>query len=290
MRVGVVGNAEYAGLGEILARLDASARRVSLAFAVEDGVRSLWPEAVASLDASAPPDLILTLGGDGTLLRAAREWGFLQVPIMGVNLGRVGFLTTAMPHELEAVVTAIAARAYRVEQRKTLESVIYSATGDPQVLPIALNDVVFHKEGVARLVRLRVSLGGEEVGVYSADGLMVTTPTGSTAYSLSAGGPIVVPGVESFVITPVCAHTLGVRPLVISSSEEILIEPLTPGADHLMVSVDGQRATPLAPTGRAIVRRGPHDVSLAWLFEVSYFQRMRKILGWGDIGERELRT
>jgi NAD+ kinase len=97
----------------------------------------------------------------------------------------------------------------------------------------------------------------------------------------------VVPGVDAFVITPVCAHTLGVRPLVISASEEILVEPLAPGADHLMVSVDGQQAVPLEPSGRAMVRRAPYDVSLAWREGVRYFRRMRETLGWGDIGERD---
>jgi NAD+ kinase len=185
------------------------------------------------------------------------------------------------------VLADIAGRAFRVEHRKTLETVIEGGDGRRQVLYVALNDVVIHKEGVARLVRLRVSIGGQQVGVYSADGLIITTPTGSTAYSLSAGGPIVVPGVDAFVITPVCAHTLGVRPLVIASSEEILVEPLAPGADHLMVSVDGQQAVPLEPNGRALVRRAPYDVSLAWREGVHYFRRMRETLGWGDIGERD---
>lgn len=290
MKVGVVGNLQYPGLAEVLARVAGSPQGRGLEFTVEDSVRGMWPGPVPALDPGRPPALILTLGGDGTLLRAAREFGILQVPIMGVNLGRVGFLTTATPADLEGVLAAIVAREFRVEHRKTLETVISNAAGQTEILPVALNDVVFHKEGVARLVRLRVSLGAQEVGVYSADGLIVTTPTGSTAYSLSAGGPIVVPGVEAFVITPVCAHTLGVRPLVISSAEQIHIEPLPPGAEHLMVSVDGQRATPLDPAGRALVRRGPYDVSLAWLNEVRYFRRMRTILGWGDIGERETPT
>lgn len=290
MRVGVVGNLQYPGLEAVLARVSTAREAFGLEFTVEDSVRPMWPEPVPPLGHGERPELILTLGGDGTLLRAAREFGAWQVPVMGVNLGRVGFLTTATPGDLERVLAAIAGGEFRVERRKTLETVIYSSSGVATVLPVALNDAVFHKEGVARLVRLRVSLGGQEVGVYSADGLIVTTPTGSTAYSLSAGGPIVVPGVESFVITPICAHTLGVRPLVISSSEEILIEPLPPGAEHLMISVDGQRATPLEPEGRAVVRRGPYDVALAWLTDVHYFRRMRTILGWGDIGEREAPT
>lgn len=287
MNVGVVGNLRYPGLPGILERLVAAATPLGLRFSAEVALRARWPGTVPELDPRSPPDFILTLGGDGTLLRAARDLGRLQIPIMGVNLGRVGFLTTATPGELEAVLTAIAARDYRVEHRKTLDTAIIGASGESQVLPVALNDVVIHKEGVARLVRLRVSLGGQEVGVYSADGLILTTPTGSTAYSLSAGGPIVVPGVDAFVITPVCAHTLGVRPLVIASADEILIEPLAPGAEHLMVSVDGQRSMPLQAAERAVARRGRYDIPLAFLSGARYFRRMRETLGWGDLGERE---
>lgn len=287
MKIGVVGNTRYAGLNGVLERLVAAAGKLGLELRAEASLGDAWPGTVAELEAADPPDLVLTLGGDGTLLRAARDFGRLQIPIMGVNLGRVGFLTTATPAELESVLHDIARRAFRVEHRKTLETLIEAGDGTRQLLRVALNDVVIHKEGVARLVRLRVSLGGQEVGVYSADGLIISTPTGSTAYSLSAGGPIVVPGVDAFVITPVCAHTLGVRPLVIASSEEILIEPLAPGADHLMVSVDGQQAVPMLPTDRALVRRAPYDVSVASRESVRYFRRMRETLGWGDIGERE---
>ncbi len=287
MNVGVLGNVRYERLGEMLARVVSQARQLGISLFSEPALGHLWPEPVAPLDEAAPPDLVLTLGGDGTLLRAARLWGAHQIPIMGVNMGRVGFLTTGAPADLEAVLRAIASGAYRVEARKTLESVIIGPDGQSLALPVALNDMVIHKEGVARLVRLRVSLGSREVGIYSADGLIITTPTGSTAYSLSAGGPIVLPGVDAFVITPICAHTLGVRPLVIASTEEVVIQPLHPGADHLMISVDGQRAIRLEPSGRAVVRRAGYDIRLAWLEGVSYFRRMRETLRWGDISERE---
>lgn len=287
MRIGVVGNTRYPRLAGVLERLVAAAHGLGLEVSAEPSLQDEWPGPVQPLDLRTPPALVLTLGGDGTLLRAARDFGRLQVPIMGVNLGRVGFLTTGVPADIEQVLADIARGAFRVEHRKTLETVIESGEGERRELRVALNDVVIHKEGVARLVRLRVSLGDHEVGVYSADGLIISTPTGSTAYSLSAGGPIVVPGVDAFVITPVCAHTLGVRPLVISSSEEILIEPLAPGAEHLMVSVDGQQAVPMHPADRARVRRAPYDVPLAWREGARYFHRLRETLGWGDIGERE---
>jgi len=288
MKVGVFGNLRYEHLAEVLRAVANRGRALGLELCSEEALDAAWPETVPILDLGRPPEVILTLGGDGTLLRAARNTAHLQIPIIGVNLGRVGFLTTATPADLDLALTAIATRSLRIEYRKTLIATLHGPDGEARPLPVALNDVVIHKEGVARLVRLRVSLGGEEVGVYSADGLIVATPTGSTAYSLSAGGPIVVPGVDAFVISPICAHTLGVRPLVIASSAEILIEPLRPGAEHLMVSVDGQQATPLEPTSRAVIRRGPYDVPLAWLAGVRYFRRVRETLRWGDIADREI--
>lgn len=287
MKVGVLGNVRYERLAEVLAVVASRAQTLGLTLSAEPALGHLWPDRVPAFREDEPPDLALTLGGDGTLLRAARLIGHHGIPILGVNLGRVGFLTTAGRQDLDRVLEAIATRSYRVEQRKTLAATVYDPGGRAHPLPVALNDVVIHKGGVARLVRLRVLLGDQEVGVYSADGLIVTTPTGSTAYSLSAGGPIVVPGVDAFVITAICAHTLGVRPLVISSGEEILIEPLRHGAENLMISVDGQQAVRLEPDGRVRVARAPYDVALAWLEDARYFQRMRAILRWGDITDRD---
>lgn len=287
MRVGVLGNVRYDRLAEVLASVASHAGTLGLSLSAEPALGHLWPQRVPLLREDEPPDILLTLGGDGTLLRGARAMGHLGVPIFGINLGKVGFLTSAGRNQVEDALVAIAERSFRVERRKTLAGTVFGAGGEGQQLPVALNDVVVHKGGVARLVRLRVILGDQEVGVYSADGLIISTPTGSTAYSLSAGGPIVVPGVDAFVITAICAHTLGVRPLVIGSHEEILIEPVQPGADNLMISVDGQQAVRLEPNGRARIRRGQYDIQLAGLEEARYFRRMREILRWGDITERD---
>ena len=136
------------------------------------------------------------------------------------------------------------------------------------------------------MVRLRVTIGNEEVGPYSADGIVVATPTGSTAYSLSAGGPIVVPGVEALVVTPICAHTLAVRPLVIPSSSEVTIEPIAPWADDLLVSFDGQVGTTLITGDKVHVRRADHRVLLVRLEGDSFFELMREKLHWGDLQHR----
>src|SRR5205807_9315577 len=142
-------------------------------------------------------DCLITLGGDGTLLRGARVLNGANTPILGVNLGRVGFLTTATAQTLDWALDALVRRAYVTESRLALEPCIVDKQGKGRTEPLVLNDVVVHKGGVARVVRLRVAVDGEEVGQYSADGIIVSTPTGSTADSLSAGGPLVAPGVDA---------------------------------------------------------------------------------------------
>jgi NAD+ kinase len=143
---------------------------------------------------------------------------------------------------------------------------------------------------VARVVRLRVSVDGEEVGQYSADGIVVSTPTGSTAYSLSAGGPIVVPGVDAIIVTAICPHTLAVRPLVLPSSSVVTVEPIPPWTDTVLVSFDGQVGMEINPGGKLLVRRAAHAVLLIRLGPEGFFARMRRKLQWGDLTDRERRT
>ena len=151
---------------------------------------------------------------------------------------------------------------------------------------IAVNDVAVHKGGVARVVRVNVFIQGENVGPYSADGIIVATPTGSTAYSLSAGGPIVVPGVEAMVVTPIAAHTLAVRPLVVPATYRIVIEPMEGWSEDLLVSFDGQTGSALAPGESVDVRRADHRVCLIRLGGDGFFGRMRQKLHWGDLSGR----
>jgi NAD+ kinase len=206
--------------------------------------------------------------------------------VLGVNLGRVGFLTAAARDEAEEALSRLASGTFVTELRRTLQTAIVPARGESVSLPVALNDVTIHKGGVARLIGLNVQLDGQDVGNYSADGLVVATPTGSTAYSLSAGGPIIVPDVEALVITPICAHTLAVRPLVIPAKARISITPIRPWAEDLLVSVDGQQATTLAADDRVELRQGDAPVHLV-RFQTDYFARMRASLRWGDLSERE---
>ncbi|HEX7025217.1 MAG TPA: NAD(+)/NADH kinase, partial [Gemmatimonadales bacterium] len=220
------------------------------------------------------------------LLRGARLLRGAPVPVLGVNLGRVGFLTAAGRDQAEEALSRLADGNFVTEERRTLQASIAPARGEPTALPAALNDVTIHKGGVARLIRLNVQVNRQDVGNYSADGLIIATPTGSTAYSLSAGGPIVVPGVDALVITPICAHTLAVRPVVVPSDARISVGPIKPWGEDLLVSVDGQQAMMLGPDDRVEVQSGQMPVLLV-RFEADYFARMRASLRWGDLTERE---
>jgi NAD+ kinase len=288
MNLGVVGNPSYKDLGELLAHLARTAPRLGLTLHSEDSLLPLWPDPKpARLDPAARIDCLLTLGGDGTLLRGARALNGANVPVLGVNLGRVGFLTTASTQNLDWALDALVRRAYVTEPRLALLPSIVDRQGHARTEPIVLNDAVVHKGGVARVVRLRVAVDGEELGHYSADGIVVATPTGSTAYSLSAGGPIVVPGVDAIVVTAICPHTLAVRPLVLPSAVTVSIEPIPPWTEEVLVSFDGQVGTTIQPGDRLLMKRAERPVLLIRLGPEGFFARMRKKLQWGDLSDRE---
>ena len=169
------------------------------------------------VDPGEPPDMLIAVGGDGTMLGATRialEWG---VPVLGFNLGTLGFLTEADPDDLTGVVDRLVRGDYRIDERLTVVAITEAATA------LGVNDVVVEKIDSTRLVNLEVVIDGTALATYRADGLIIATPTGSTAYSFSAGGPVIDPGVDALVLTPVAAHSLFDRPVVIPASSEIAI-------------------------------------------------------------------
>lgn len=286
MRVGVVGNPRYRDLKAVLERVALQAPQRGITLHSEPRLQPFWGQEVPPFE-GVELDALLTFGGDGTLLRGARLLAGRETPILGVNFGRVGFLTTATRDTLDAALDALGAGRYVTERRQMLMAVIKDGQGVERSSQVAVNDVAVHKGGVARVVRVNVFINGENVGPYSADGIIVATPTGSTAYNLSAGGPIVVPGVEAMVVTPIAAHTLAVRPLVVPASFRIVIEPMAGWADDLLVSFDGQTGSSLAPGESVDVRRADHRVCLIRLGGDGFFSRMRQKLHWGDLSERE---
>ena len=252
------------------------------------------PEA-ASNAAASNADLVISLGGDGTLLRAARAVLDREVPVLGINLGNLGFLTSVAASEIEAGLRCVLRGEYQIEERRTLEAVVLPESGTPNGPPLtALNDVVVHKAGAARVARLDLWVGeterkgedggvgdnaGQEIGSFSGDGVIVATPTGSTAYSLSAGGPIVVPELNCFLVTPILPHTLAVRPLVVPGEERITIKILDRG-EPLHLTVDGREGPRLSPTDRVVAQMGQSRVRLVRLPGHSFFATLRRKLNW----------
>ena len=286
MKVGVVGNPRYGDLKGILEQVAIAAPSHGITLYSEPRLESFWNRAVPSFD-GVELDALITFGGDGTLLRGARLLGGRETPILGVNLGRVGFLTTATRESLDSALDSLVTGKFEIERRQALRAAIRDAEGETRSTQMAMNDVTVHKGGVARVIRVNVFIQGDNVGPYSADGIIVATTTGSTAYSLSAGGPIVVPGVEAIIVTPIAAHTLAVRPLVVPATYRIVIEPIAGWSDDLLVSFDGQTGTTLAPGESVDVCRADHRVCLIRLGGDGFFGRMRQKLHWGDLSGRQ---
>ncbi len=285
MRLGVIGHKGYDELPEILRTLF----RVAPAFGIEAVLEQGLHEVAGKgnlLEDPSQLDALVTLGGDGTLLRGARFLNGRDIPILGVNLGRVGFLTSCQSDDFEPALKNLAGGEYVAQPRMALSARALNADGETRKQWRALNDFVLHKGGFARVVRLRISVDGESIGTYAADGVVISTPTGSTAYSLSAGGPVVVPTVESIIITPISPHTLGIRSLVIPSDAEVTVEANeTP--TELLVTVDGQVGTSFVKGDKLKVRKADNPVRIVRFPGATFFERMRLKLGWGGLPDRD---
>jgi NAD+ kinase len=225
-------------------------------------------------------DLLMVLGGDGTLLAAARALGGHDVPILAVNLGALGFLTSVTLDELYPVLEQVLAGKQRISNRMMLEATIThnGTVGEPRA---ALNDAVVNKSAMARMLDFDVYIDKNHVGHYRADGLIVSTPTGSTAYSLAAGGPIIHPALDAFVITPICPHMLTNRPLVVSDTARVQVD-VSAAEEPAYLTLDGQTGVQLGPNDRVTVTKSAHKVQLVRPMDKSYFEILRSKLRWGE--------
>ncbi len=285
MRIGVIGHRGYAGLPGVLGALLDLAPALGATLAFEEELHEIAEDGEA-LQAPETLDLLLTLGGDGTLLRGARYLAGHDIPILGVNLGRLGFLTSCGGDEFEDALRLWSRGEFMAENRMTLEARAYGIDDQPRGQWRCLNDVVLHKGGFARVVRFAVHVDGEPIGALGADGVVISTPTGSTGYSLSAGGPVVVPTVESIIVTPVSPHTLAMRPLVLPPNVEVAVRA-EDGPEGLLVTVDGQVGTTFTAGETLRIRRAPTPVRIVRFPGTSFFVRLRHKLGWGGLTERD---
>jgi NAD+ kinase len=262
-----------------------------------DRVRSAWPGfeqflagraeiELAAVDhtqeldfAAHTADLVVVLGGDGAILRACRQMGARQLPILAVNLGRLGFLADLAPEEFRDQFEFIARREYQIVNHLMFECVVTHGCGTKATY-LGLNEVVVSSGAALRMIDVQLAVDGEQVTTYSGDGLIVSTPVGSTAHSLSAGGPILRQDLEAFVITPICPHTLTNRPLVDSARCVFtLTVPRAPPGTTLVI--DGQIRLPLSETDSVEVRKAPVSFQMAKVPGRSYYGTLHRKLGWG---------
>ena len=282
-RVGIISKPKKTEVREIVPALLEWLREHSIEAFIDKETGAIMEMKKGCLTRNEMPsqvDLLIVLGGDGTLLATARALNRKPVPILAVNLGGLGFLTEITREELIPTLETVVAGTHQTDRRVQIEGELIRA--DEILTPfLALNDVVLNKGAIARILDFEVRVNGEKVSTYKSDGLIVSTPTGSTAYSLAAGGPIVTPSVEAFLVTPICAHTLTHRPLVLPNTVkiEVTVKSLREAA---YLTVDGQVG--IAANSEDVVRMRKADsyVELVRPPSTPYFQILQTKLKWGE--------
>ncbi len=224
-------------------------------------------------------DIIVVLGGDGTMLSSMEKLGNTEKPVAGINIGTLGFLTSCTENELEFFADSILCGDYSTSERTLLHSRIIHTDGHEQEF-LALNEVVLARGQTGKLVSLRADINGELLNHYRADGLIVATPTGSTAYSLSAGGPLISPYARVFVITPICPHSLSYRSLVVDDDSHVEIIPEGCAEEPMFFTVDGREIVEIAIGSRISVRKAQRSFNLLRLKNRSFYEALRQKLGW----------
>ena len=290
MRFAIFGNAGKSGLKETLIVLLESLEDAGMEYALDEALAPVVSGRSAQTAGRLKrreaclegADMLVALGGDGTILAAARAVGRRGTPILGVNLGRLGFLAELAPGEIVRVVGDILAGRYVVDERLVIE---VRTTADPARVFPAMNDIVLDKSRSSRVIDIETHVDGAFAVTYRGDGVIVSTPTGSTAYALSNGGPIVTPGSDVIGITPISPHSLSGRPLIIPASSVIRIVAHSE-SDEILLAADGQEVAILTPPAEITLRKAGYTVRLVRRTDRSYFDLLRAKLHWG----RDART
>lgn len=227
-------------------------------------------------------DVVAVVGGDGTMLHAVSRLGSFDGPVAGINIGRLGFLTSCTDEEVAVFADALVAGTYTTSLRTMLEAVV-RREGHPVTTFTALNEITLARGETGRLITLVAKVNGALLNIYRADGLIVATPTGSTAYSLSAGGPLVAPAAGVFLMTPICPHSLGQRSLVLADSSvlELASDPAESGP--MIFTVDGRESLPIEAGDRIEVRKSPQHFRLLRLAGRTFYEALRQKLGWQGV-------
>jgi len=280
-RVGLIANPEKSGVEGLARRIATALRRSGRTVSADPVTASmLGPNATAAASIAAlarSTDLLLVLGGDGTMLRVAREAAGMNTPLLGINVGNLGFLTAVSPEEVPQALRRLWAGEFSLEERSLLEGVVTRSEETTNLL--ALNDFVVGRGLTSRLIELEVLVNGELLTRYRCDGLIASSPTGSTAYSLAAGGAIVSPDAEVLILTPICPHTLSIRPVVVSL-DAIVDVRMVSTRQVATLAADGQQQVDLAAGDGVSIRRSTRKVRLVRLAGTNFFSTLRQKFGW----------
>jgi NAD+ kinase len=284
--IGVIGKHSDPGVAESIRALSHYLQACGLDVLLEEKTAPLLPEAkleTASLeDIGRKCELAIIVGGDGTLLHAARSLADYEVPLVGINLGHLGFLTDISPGMITESMSRILAGDYLVEERFLLRADVLRAA-ETIATHKALNDVVTHKWGAARMIELETRIDDRFLNMFRSDGLIVSTPTGSTAYALSAGGPLLHPTLDVIVIVPVCPHTLSNRPIVIDAGSTIEVIVSEGPRDHAQLTCDGQVSLGLRAGDRVRIKRSEKPIRLLHLTGHDHYELLRAKLRWAEL-------
>ena len=287
--IAIVGRFDDVRVAEPMSALAKHLTKAGVEVVCSDSLPDNFPaRRMATEDIAAEANLVVAVGGDGTLLYAAELVMQQGIPLLGINRGRLGFLTDVSPTEMLQSLDRILSGEYSLESRLMLKASISSVDGSDRVA-MALNDVVVQRRDTGRMLDLETRISGRYVNTHSGDGLIVSTPTGSTAYALSCGGPIIEPILDAVVVVPICPHTLSDRPIVVPSNQNIDVVLLPREGTNAAVSVDGRRIGDLQSNDRLTISESEHRISLVHPPGYDFYDILRSKLHWGrDSRDRDV--
>ena len=282
--VGILANPHKPGSLPTLAALRRELNAQGIDWLLDEQTAALAGEVggVPTAEFAARVDLAAVIGGDGTMLHAVSQLGAFDKPLAGINIGTLGFLTSCTDDELPAFARALAVGSFSTSRRTLLAATVHRKD-KPLEHFVALNEITLARGETGRLVTLRAKVNGELLNEYRADGLIVATPTGSTAYSLAAGGPLIAPGAEVFLITPICPHSLSQRALVLPDDCTIELTSEDPGRAPMLFTVDGRDSVRIHEGDHIEVRKCPRSFDLLRLEGASFYTALRQKLGWQGV-------
>lgn len=281
MQFGLIANLKRKGAAKAIDAFICWAKEHHESLVLSEDLRHIAASDVSFAPTSELPDLadiLVSMGGDGTILAAARSVGSIGTPILGINLGSLGFLTQQTPRELVTALDDIVAGRFKIEERILLKACI--AGRDPLPMPYALNDIVLDHGGTTRVLDINLKINGEDVVTYIADGLIIATPTGSTAYNLAVGGPIVCPNMDAMIASPIAAFSLTTRPMILCGRDKLELSSTTPGRTA-QLTLDGQVDIEVLECERVLIERADFSARFVVFPENSFYKLLRGKLHWG---------